>query len=77
MKHLMRGRLANQAAIALVRLYQVLLGPLLGGQCRFYPTCSQYALDAYRKYGFFKATCKSIGRILRCNPFNPGGFDPA
>ncbi len=61
----------------LVRLYQFTLSPILGGQCRFYPTCSNYALDALAKYGFFKGTLKAMIRILKCHPFHPGGYDPA
>lgn len=61
----------------LVRLYQFTLSPILGGQCRFYPTCSNYALDALAKFGFFKGTSKALVRILKCHPFHPGGYDPA
>ncbi|MEZ5357400.1 MAG: membrane protein insertion efficiency factor YidD [Candidatus Zixiibacteriota bacterium] len=45
-------------------------------QCRFHPTCSQYGLDAVRKYGAFKGGWMAIKRVLRCNPFFPGGYDP-
>jgi len=44
--------------------------------CRFYPTCSAYSIEAVSKYGIFRGGFKSIKRILRCNPFNPGGYDP-
>jgi putative membrane protein insertion efficiency factor len=53
------------------------LPPFLGRNCRFYPSCSQYAIDAIEKYGIFKGLFKSIIRILKCNPFHPGGYDPA
>ncbi|MDO5690401.1 MAG: membrane protein insertion efficiency factor YidD [Tissierellia bacterium] len=67
----------NRIMIGLVRLYQKFVSPLLGSsKCRFLPTCSQYAVEAYQKYGFFKATKKTIWRILRCNPFCKGGYDP-
>lgn len=46
------------------------------GTCIFYPTCSQYAIEAYEKYGFFKGTRLAVWRILRCNPFSEGGYDP-
>ena len=46
------------------------------GTCIFYPTCSEYALQAYEKYGFFKGTLLTVWRLLRCNPFNKGGYDP-
>ncbi|WP_082464223.1 membrane protein insertion efficiency factor YidD [Dethiosulfatarculus sandiegensis] len=60
-----------------IRAYQITLSGILGGQCRFYPTCSQYALDALDKYGFWRGIGKAILRILKCNPLHPGGYDPA
>jgi putative membrane protein insertion efficiency factor len=63
--------------IQLVLLYRVTLGRILGGQCRFYPTCSQYAIDAVTKYGAFRGSWKAIKRMLRCHPASRGGFDPA
>lgn len=64
--------------ILIIRFYQKFISKyiLTGNNCRFYPTCSQYSLEAYQKYGFFKATFLTIYRILRCNPFNQGGYDP-
>ena len=47
-----------------------------GVKCKFYPTCSEYAIQAYEKYGFIKGTFLSIKRILKCNPFSKGGYDP-
>ena len=47
-----------------------------GIKCKFYPTCSEYAIQAYKKYGFFKGTIYSLKRIVRCNPFSKGGYDP-
>lgn len=64
-------------AIGAVRIYQWTLSPILGGHCRFTPSCSHYAIDALRKYGFLRGSLKSIWRICRCNPFNPGGEDKA
>lgn len=69
--------LAVKGARALVRLYQLTLSGLLGGQCRFYPTCSQYAMDALAKYGFWRGTAKAMARVARCHPWHPGGYDPA
>jgi len=62
--------------VHLIRFYQRFISPYLPGQCRFYPTCSEYSLQAFRKYGFFKGAFLSTKRILKCNPFHPGGYDP-
>ncbi|MDD6317892.1 MAG: membrane protein insertion efficiency factor YidD [Succinatimonas hippei] len=62
--------------ILLIRFYQHFVSPLLGQHCRFYPTCSQYTLEAIREWGFFQGCYLGIKRILKCNPLNPGGFDP-
>jgi len=66
----------KQIAILLVRGYQKFISPLLGQNCRFYPTCSQYAIQAYQKYGFFKGTYLAVKRVLKCHPYHPGGYDP-
>ncbi len=66
----------KKLAVALIKLYQKIISPLLGANCRFYPTCSQYALEAIEKYGFFKGGWMALRRILRCHPFHPGGYDP-
>ena len=63
-------------AVFVVRLYQILIAPLLGANCRFQPSCSQYAIDALKKYGFFKGSWLAAKRIFRCHPFHPGGYDP-
>jgi uncharacterized protein len=60
----------------LIRLYQLLLSPFWGAQCRFHPTCSCYAMEALDKHGAFKGTGLAIYRILRCNPWADGGLDP-
>ncbi len=62
--------------VALVRLYQMTLSHWVGRQCKFEPTCSQYFIEAVRKYGAFAGACRGVWRILRCNPWNAGGFDP-
>ena len=62
--------------VFLIRIYQRIISPLFPPSCRFYPSCSEYAVQAFTKYGVFKGGAKSIWRILRCNPFNKGGFDP-
>lgn len=65
-------------AIMLIRFYQNFISKyiLTGKKCRFYPTCSEYSIQAYNKYGFIKGTYLTIRRILRCHPFNDGGYDP-
>ena len=63
-------------ACRLVWLYQATLSPFLGGQCRFYPTCSDYALEALARYGLWRGLGKSLWRVARCHPFHPGGYDP-
>ena len=63
--------------IALIRLYQKAISPLLRPSCRFYPSCSEYAAQVVTKYGPVKGLLKATWRILRCNPLNPGGIDPA
>jgi putative membrane protein insertion efficiency factor len=62
--------------IMLVRCYQWTLSPLIGRQCRFQPTCSNYFIGAVQKYGAIRGALKGIARIMRCHPFHPGGYDP-
>lgn len=62
--------------ILLLRFYQYFLSPLKGPTCRFYPSCSSYALEALQKYNFSKACLLILKRILRCHPWHPGGYDP-
>ena len=63
--------------IWLIRLYQKFLSPIFSrGCCRFTPTCSQYAVEAFQKRGFFIGFILTVSRILRCNPFSAGGYDP-
>jgi putative membrane protein insertion efficiency factor len=59
-----------------VRAYQVWLGPLLGGTCRFYPSCSHYAYEAIERHGAARGAWLALRRLLRCQPFSPGGLDP-
>ncbi len=64
-------------AIIILKFYQKFISPLKPvSSCRFYPTCSQYAIDAITKYGIIKGSFMSIKRILKCHPFHPGGYDP-
>lgn len=69
-------RLPGQILIALVRVYQWTLSPLIGRQCRFQPTCSNYFIGAVEKYGAIRGSLKGIWRICRCNPYCQGGDDP-
>ncbi len=62
--------------IWIITFYQKAISPYLGPKCRFYPTCSQYGLAAYTKYGFLKGTYLTVKRVLKCHPFHPGGYDP-
>ncbi|MBT65917.1 MAG: membrane protein insertion efficiency factor YidD [Synechococcus sp. NP17] len=66
-QNLMRG---------LIRLYQIFISPFLGGNCRFTPTCSQYAIEAIEIHGAFKGCWLAVCRLGRCHPFHPGGYDP-
>ena len=62
--------------IGLVKFYQLCISPFTPPSCRFTPTCSQYGLEAIQKYGAFKGSLLALWRILRCNPFSHGGYDP-
>lgn len=62
--------------IGLIRSYQACLSPLLGPCCRFHPSCSRYAVEAIRRHGAWRGLALGIGRLLKCHPFHPGGFDP-
>ncbi|NNM82887.1 MAG: membrane protein insertion efficiency factor YidD [Burkholderiales bacterium] len=66
----------KQVLIWLIRAYQYALSPLLGQNCRFSPTCSEYCCQSLVRYGFFKGLWLGLRRIARCHPFNPGGYDP-
>lgn len=62
--------------INIIKFYRRRLSPLKPPCCRFYPTCSQYAIEAIEKYGAIRGGIMAVWRILRCNPFNSGGYDP-
>lgn len=63
--------------VGMVWAYRVTLGPVMGGQCIYQPTCSQYMIDAVRKYGPVRGTWRGLKRVGRCHPWGPGGHDPA
>lgn len=62
--------------IALIRLYQYLLSPWIGHHCRFFPTCSNYAIDAIERFGAMRGAYLTIRRLLKCHPWHHGGIDP-
>lgn len=66
----------RSVVIACIRGYQRFISPLLGSNCRFYPTCSQYAIEAIRTHGIFRGAALALWRIVRCNPYCTGGYDP-
>lgn len=72
----MRKGIATRALILVIKFYQVFISPLKPPTCRFYPTCSHYAMEAVSKYGALKGGWLAIRRISRCHPWNPGGYDP-
>lgn len=69
-------RLPSRALIGLARVYQWTLSPIVGRQCRFHPTCSQYFIEAVEKYGAVSGAARGVARVCRCHPWNPGGPDP-
>jgi uncharacterized protein len=62
--------------ILLIRFYQYTFAALLGGQCRFHPSCSEYAVECFKQHNTLKAAGLTVWRILRCQPFSKGGYDP-
>lgn len=66
----------KKVAIWLIRFYRKHISPFRAPCCKYVPTCSEYALEAYERYGFFKGTRLTVWRLLRCNPFSKGGYDP-
>jgi putative membrane protein insertion efficiency factor len=69
-------RILSLPFIALIKIYQWIISPWFGQKCRFTPTCSQYALEALKKYGLLKGMWLAIKRILRCHPWGGHGYDP-
>jgi putative membrane protein insertion efficiency factor len=68
--------LPRTALILFVRAYQVALSPLLPASCRYYPSCSTYAIEALERHGALRGGWLTLRRLARCNPFRPGGYDP-
>lgn len=72
----MKQALLDRLMIGAIRFYQLAISPALPPSCRFYPTCSEYTLQAIAKYGALKGLWLGVKRIARCHPFHPGGYDP-
>lgn len=66
----------KKVLVFIISLYRMFISPIKIGKCRFYPTCSEYAIQAIDKYGPIKGTLMAGKRILKCHPFHPGGYDP-
>lgn len=71
------SRPVTRLALLSIRLYQRVISPLIPtGTCRFYPTCSAYGYEAIQRHGILRGGRLALGRVCRCHPFNPGGYDP-
>lgn len=68
-------RLVREAFLLPLHLYRRVMSPLLGNRCRYYPSCSQYAVEAVRELGVLRGSVLAVWRVLRCNPWSRGGFD--
>lgn len=74
-----KNSLMVKMALALLSVYRWGISPVLGAlgvHCRFYPTCSQYAMEAFKVYGFGRGLLKTLQRLAKCHPYHPGGYDP-
>jgi uncharacterized protein len=69
-------RLVARLLLLMIEAYRLLLSPILGGYCRYQPTCSAYGQEAIRRHGAWRGSGLALRRVLRCHPFRPGGFDP-
>lgn len=70
------SRAARFVAVLPIKLYQKTLSPMLGPRCKYYPSCSEYAVQAIAKFGILRGLVLAVWRLLRCNPWSLGGFDP-
>ncbi|NLC71638.1 MAG: membrane protein insertion efficiency factor YidD [Desulfuromonadaceae bacterium] len=66
----------KKTVVSLIRFYQIVISPIKGNTCRFYPSCSEYAREAIIRFGVLKGLWMAVKRILRCHPFHHGGYDP-
>lgn len=71
-----KGKRMRAIVLGLIAIYQRVISPAIGSRCRFRPTCSEYMRQAVIKYGAVKGTWLGLKRLVRCHPFNPGGYDP-
>lgn len=62
--------------LIIIRIYQILISPIFGQTCRFYPCCSEYAYQSLKEHGFAVGSMLTLKRIIKCHPFHPGGYDP-
>ncbi|MCH9024091.1 MAG: membrane protein insertion efficiency factor YidD [candidate division Zixibacteria bacterium] len=62
--------------VYLIRIYQILISPLIGSNCRFHPSCSNYAIESFSQYGVIKGFLITLKRLSKCHPWHPGGYDP-
>ncbi|NMG01546.1 membrane protein insertion efficiency factor YidD [Azoarcus taiwanensis] len=69
-------KMIKSLLLGLIGLYRYGISPMLGRNCRFHPSCSEYAMDAIRAHGALRGTWLALKRVGRCHPFNPGGYDP-
>ena len=72
----MLNKIITYPLILLIRVYQLMVSPMLGSNCRFMPTCSEYALESLKTYGLIKGTYLTIKRIGKCHPWGSNGYDP-
>ena len=72
----MLNKIVTYPLILLIRVYQLIVSPMLGSNCRFMPTCSEYALESLKTYGLIKGTYLTIKRIGKCHPWGSNGYDP-
>ena len=70
-----KNNFLSRVIVKMINGYRYWVSPFIPASCRFYPSCSQYALESYQKLGFWRATYLSLWRIMKCNPFHPGGVD--
>jgi len=68
--------MASRVLLALLGAYRYLLSPMLGRNCRFFPSCSEYAMEALERHGALRGTWLTVRRVARCHPWHPGGYDP-